>query len=116
MLDISQQRAYLLHTATLAHVATIGPKGEPHNTPVWFEWDGNHIRFSLTKARQKFRNLQRDPRIALSIVDPNNLYRSLEIRGKLVRIEEDPHLHFLNALTKRYLRQDTSPWIKPGEE
>ena len=51
MHDIPQQRAYLLHTATLAHVATIRPKGEPHNTPVWFDWDGNHIRFSLTKAR-----------------------------------------------------------------
>jgi PPOX class probable F420-dependent enzyme len=114
MADIPQEYTDLLHTATLAHVATIGPKGEPHNTPVWFDWDGNHIRFSQTRDRQKFRNLERDPRLALSIVDPNNPYRNLEIRGKVVRIEEDPDLLFLNALTKRYLGRDTYPWDQPG--
>jgi PPOX class probable F420-dependent enzyme len=116
MADIPQEFADLLRITTVAHIATIGPKGEPQSTPVWFDWDGNTIRFSQTKARQKFRNLQRDPRIALSIVDPNNPYRSLEIRGKVVRIEEDPDLHFLNALTKRYLGRDTYPWHQPGDE
>jgi len=114
MADIPQEYTDLLHTATLAHVATIGPKGGPHNTPVWFDWDGNHIRFSQTRDRQKFRNLERDPRLALSIVDPNNPYRNLELRGKVVRIEEDPDLLFLNALTKRYLGRDTYPWDQPG--
>ncbi|GHO90467.1 putative pyridoxamine 5'-phosphate oxidase [Reticulibacter mediterranei] len=116
MVDIPQAYTDLLDTATLAHVATIGPKGEPQNTPVWFDWDGSHIRFSQRKDRQKFRNLQRDPRLALSIVDPNDPYRALEIRGKVVRIEEDPDLHFLNALTKRYLGRDTYPFHQPGME
>jgi PPOX class probable F420-dependent enzyme len=115
MVEIPQAYVDLLKTATPAHIATIGPKGEPHNTPVWFDWDGNYIRFSQTRARQKFRNIQREPRVALSIVDPNNPYRFLEIRGKVVRIEEDPNLHFLNALTKRYLGRDTYPWDQPGE-
>jgi PPOX class probable F420-dependent enzyme len=116
MVAIPQEFADLLHTATLAHGAIIGPKGEPQNTPVWFDWDGNHIRFSQTKARQKFRSLQRDPRIALEIIDPSIPYRSLEIRGKVVRIEEDPDLHFLNAMTKKHLGQDAYPWDQPGEE
>ena len=116
MADVPQEFADLLRTTTVAHIATIGPKGEPQITPVWFDWDGNTIRFSQTKDRQKFRNLQRDPRIALSIVDPNNPYRYLEIRGKVVRIEEDPDLHFLNAMTKRYLGRDTYPWHQPGDE
>lgn len=116
MVDIPQEFADLLHTATLAHVATIGPKGEPQNTPVWFDWDGNHIRFSQTKACKKFRNRERDPRIALSIVDSSNPSRCLEIRGKVVRIEEDPDLHFLNAMTKKHLGQDTYLWYQPGEE
>ena len=116
MADIPQEFADLLRTTTIAHIATIGLKGEPQITPVWFDWDGNIIRFSQTKARQKFRNLQRDPRIALSIVDPNNPYRYLEIRGKVVRIEEDPDLRFLNAMTKRYLGRDTYPWHQPGDE
>jgi len=116
MADVPQEFADLLRTTTVAHIATIGPKGEPQITPVWFDWDGNTIRFSQTTTRQKFRNLQRDPRIALSIVDPNNPYRYLEIRGKVVRIEEDPDLHFLNAMTKRYLGRDTYPWHQPGDE
>ena len=116
MIDIQQEFADLLHTTVLAQVATIGPQGEPHNTPVWFDWDGNYIRFSQTKTRQKFRNLQRDPRIALCIVDPNNPYRHLEIRGKVIRIEEDPDFHFLNGMTQRYLGRDTYPWHQPGDE
>jgi PPOX class probable F420-dependent enzyme len=115
MIDILQEYTDLLHSATLAHVATIGPKGEPHNGPVWFDWDGKHIRFSQTSDRQKFRNLERDPRLALSIVDPKNPYRALEIRGKVVGIEEDPDLRFLNTLTKRYLWRDTYPWDQPGK-
>jgi PPOX class probable F420-dependent enzyme len=83
MANILQEFADLLHTTALAHIATIGPKGEPQCTPVWFDWDGNTLRFSQTTTRQKFRNLQRDPRFALSLVDPNNPYRSLEIRGKV---------------------------------
>jgi hypothetical protein len=71
MVAIPQEFADLLHTATLAHVATIGPKGEPQNTPVWFDWDGNHIRFSQTKARQKFRKV-----LSLDTVDNSiNLYK-----------------------------------------
>jgi hypothetical protein len=57
---------------------------------VWFDWNGEHVKFSPTKTHQKYQNLNRDRRIALSIVDPENLYRYLEIRGEVVRIEEDP--------------------------
>ena len=81
----------LLTTTALAHIATIGPKGEPQSTPVWFGWDGTHIQFSLTKGRQKYHNLQHEPRIALSLVDPANPYRYLEIRGKVIRIGQRPH-------------------------
>src|SRR4051812_12638913 len=80
----------LLRSNALAHVATIGPEGEPQSNPVWFDWDGKHLSFSQTKTRQKYRNLQREARVALSIVDPDNAYRYVEIRGRLARIDEDP--------------------------
>ena len=54
----------LLETTALAHVATIGPHGEPQSNPVWFGWDGEHVKFSQTKTRQKYRNIQRDSRVA----------------------------------------------------
>jgi PPOX class probable F420-dependent enzyme len=106
----------LLETRTLAHVATLGSKGEPQSTPVWFGWDGNHVMLTMTKTAQKYRNLQHDPRLALSIVDPKNTYRYLEIRGRVVGIEEDAGRDFVNSMAKKYLDLDVYPWHRPGEE
>ena len=70
-------------TRSFAHVATIGPDGEPHSSPVWFDWDGSRLEFSLTTQRQKYRNLMRDKRVSISIIDPHDPYRYVEIRGEL---------------------------------
>ena len=106
----------ILESTAHAHVATIGPHGEPQNNPVWFDWNGEHVKFSQTKTRQKYQNLNRDRRIALSIVDPENLYRCLEIRGEVVRIEEDPNIDFISAMAKKYLGLDKYPYHQPGDE
>ncbi len=106
----------LLESTALVHVATIGPRGEPHNTPVWFGWDGENITFSQTKTRQKYHNMNRDSRVALSLVDPENPYRYLEVRGEVDRIEEDPENAFINAMAKKYLGQDEYPFHQPGDE
>ena len=113
---IPVSHADLLESTALAHVATIGPQGEPQVNPVWFGWDGEHLSFSQTTTRQKYRNLQKDARIALSIVDPENPYRYLEVRGEVVRIDPDPEFAFINAMAKKYLGQDVYPWIQEGEK
>lgn len=113
---IDPKYADLLESNALAHIATIGPNGEPQVNPVWFGWDGQHVRFSQTTGRQKYRNVQREPRLALSIVDPANPYRYLEIRGRVVAIEPDPELDFINSMAKKYLGQDRYPWHRPGDE
>src|SRR5215510_11737236 len=106
----------ILAARAFAHVATVGPRGEPQSSPVWFDWDGRYLRFSQTTARQKYRNLRRNPRIALSMTDPENPYRYLEIRGEVVRIEEDRDRAFIDALAKKYLGKDRYPWAQPDEE
>ena len=106
----------LLESTALVHVATLGPKGEPQNNPVWFGWDGGHIKFSQTKTRQKIRNLRGEPRLALSLVDPANPYRYLEIRGEVDRIEEDPDNDFINEMAKKYMGVDVYPMHQPGDE
>ena len=106
----------LLTSSALAHVATIGPQGEPQVNPVWVGWDGTHLRFSQTTGRQKYRNVQHDARIALSIVDPKNPYRYLEIRGTVVQIDADPELDFINAMSKKYLGMERYPNHRPGDE
>jgi PPOX class probable F420-dependent enzyme len=116
MIKIPEQHQNILESKGFAHVATIGPHGEPQSTPVWFDWDGQYIRFSQTKTRQKYRNLRRDPHIALSITDPNNPYHYLEVRGKVARIEEDPNKKFIDSMAKKYMGEDKYPWSQPGEE
>ncbi len=106
----------LLETTALVHVATIGPDGEPQNNPVWFDWDGEHVKFSQTKTRQKYKNVSRDPRLALSIVDPENPYRYIEIRGEVRKVEEDPDNDFINAMANKYLGLDEYPYHQPGDE
>ncbi len=106
----------LLQITTVAHVATIGPDGEPQNNPVWFDWDGEYVKFSQTKKRQKLRNLERDPHIAFSIVDPDNHLRYLEVRGVVERVEEDPDLEFINAMSKKYIDTYPHPNHRPGDE
>jgi PPOX class probable F420-dependent enzyme len=107
----------LLESTALAHVATIGAAGEPQSSPVWFGWDGSFVRFAQVRGQhRKVRNLERDPRLALSIVDPQNAYRYLEVRGTVERIEEDPAGNFINAMSRKYLGEETYPFGKPGDE
>lgn len=104
----------LLEKKGFAHAATIGPKGEPQSQPVWYVWDGTHLLLTSTKARQKYRNLSRNPRISLSILDPDDPYRYLEVRG-VVEIEDDPERRLIDRLSLKY-RGRHWPHNPPGEE
>lgn len=112
---IPASHADLLDQPVLAHVATVGPGGEPQNNPVWFGWDGEHLSFSQTTTRQKIRNIQRDPRVALSIVDADNPQRYLEIRGTVERVDPDPDKAFINSMAKKYMDLDVYAWSPPSE-
>lgn len=113
---IPEKYADILEKVAFANIATIGPDGGPQNNPVWFDWDGEHFKFSQTRGRQKYKNLQRDPRIAVSIIDPDDPYRYMEIRGRVVAIEEDPGNTFINKMAKRYIGADEYPYHQPGDE
>jgi PPOX class probable F420-dependent enzyme len=113
---IPESHADLLESKALAHIATLGPDGEPQVNPVWFDWDGQHLMFSQTTTRQKVRNLERDNRIALSIVDPENPYRYLEIRGTVVRVDPDPDKAFIDKMAQKYLGVEQYPWNQPNDE
>src|SRR2546422_5418541 len=76
-LDLFRKKAF-------AHLATLMPGGQPQVTPVWVDYDGRHVVINTAEGRQKDKNLQRDGRVALSIMDPDNPYRYLEVRGRVV--------------------------------
>ena len=106
----------LFKPPALAYVATIGPKGEPQVSPVIFSWDGAHIRFSMNAIRQKRRNLERDPRIALSITDPANPFRTVEIRGTVISAEADEDYAYHRFLSNLYFGQDGADALLPDEQ
>ena len=114
-MTIPDSHADLLDSKALANVATIGPDGEPQNNPVWFDWDGSHLLFSQTTGRQKYRNLQSEPRVSFSIVDPENPYRYLEVRGSVAEIVDDEGNTFIDSMAKKYIDQDVYPWHQDGD-
>jgi PPOX class probable F420-dependent enzyme len=98
-----ESHADLLDKPTFAHLATVRPDGSPQSSVMWFAWDGERIRMTHTKTRQKFRNLAEEPRVALSIADPDDAYRFLEVRGTVESIEDDDaEASFYQSLQKRY--------------
>jgi PPOX class probable F420-dependent enzyme len=105
----------LLDAKGFAHLATIEADGCPQTTPMWYLWDDEHLLFSTIKHRRKYRNLLRDRRVAVSIVDPDNPYRYVQIRG-LAHIEDDPEGHIHQALVTKYIGAGITPWDEPGAE
>ena len=105
----------ILDKNCFAHVATLRPDGMLSANPVSVIWDGSHIRFSSLKSRVKVSNLRADPRIALSIPDPDNVNRYLEVRGTAT-MEDDVDRSFINAIAQKYMGEDVYPFDPPGAE
>lgn len=103
MPEVPASHADLLEKPLFTHLATIRPDGAPQSSVMWFAWDGSRIRMTHTSERQKFANLTHEPRIAMSIVDPDDQYRSLEVRGTVESIEADVNgAEFYRSLQHRY--------------
>ncbi|MDA8369771.1 MAG: PPOX class F420-dependent oxidoreductase [Nocardiopsaceae bacterium] len=116
MTIIPKEREDILNKPAFAHVATIGPNGGPQSSPVWFEWDGDFLKISQTTSRQKYRNLRRDDRLSLSVQDPEDPYRYVEVRGRVERFEDDTDNVFIDRLAQRYLGQDAYPSPDQSEQ
>lgn len=113
---IPESHRDLLDETGFAHLASLGPDGEPQSHPVWYDFHDGKLRISTTKQRQKYRNVTRDPRVAASITDPDDPYRYLEIRGEVVDVEDDPEKKFIDFLANRYLGEDEYPDKQPDAD
>lgn len=107
-LDLLQQKK------AFANLATVMPDGSPQVTPVWFDYVDGKIRVNTAKGRVKARILHEGSPVALAIMDPDNPYRYIQIRGRIVRVQEGADAH-IDSLAKKYLGQDKYPYRQPGE-
>ena len=98
-----------------AHLATVMPNGEPQVTPIWVDYDGRLVLFNTAAGRQKDKNLQRESRVAMSILDPDNAYRYLEVRGHVVERTLAGADEHIDAMAKKYLGKDKYPFRQPNE-
>ena len=108
-LDLLQQKK------AFAGLATVMADGTPQVTPVWFDYTGGVIRVNSAKGRTKTRNMKEGAPVALSIMDPDNPYRYLQVRGKVTRATEQGASEHIDVLAKKYLGKDKYPWPRPGE-
>ncbi|HEY3848723.1 MAG TPA: PPOX class F420-dependent oxidoreductase [Acetobacteraceae bacterium] len=105
----------LTQKTAFANLATIMKDGSPQVTPVWFDYTNGHVRVNTAKGRVKARNLHEGVRVALAILDPDNPYRYLQIRGQVVRVTEEGASAHIDSLAKKYLGKDKYPFSQPGE-
>ncbi|HXW90630.1 MAG TPA: PPOX class F420-dependent oxidoreductase [Terriglobales bacterium] len=106
----------LFNKRAFAALGTLMPDGRPQVTPVWVDLEGDRVIFNSAKGRQKDRNVRRDPRVAMAIVDPDNPYRYLEIRGRVTEITEEGADAHIDKLAKKYLGVDKYPYRQKGEK
>lgn len=113
--DIPENYRDLFDKKAFGHLATVMPGGQPQVNPVWCELDGGQVVVNSAKGRQKDKNMRRDPRVTIAISDPDNPYRYLEVRGKVVEITENGADAHIDKLARKYLGADRYPYRQPGE-
>lgn len=106
----------LFDKRSFGHLATLMPDGSPQVTPVWVDYDGECILINSVKGRQKDLNMERDPRVAISIQDPDDPYRYLQIRGKVVETTEKGADEHIDQQAQRYLGLEKHPHQAEGRK
>ncbi len=112
---IPEQYLDLFEKQAFGNLGTLMKDGSPQVTPVWVDYDGKYVRFNSAKGRVKDNNIRRDPRVSISLQDPANPYRYLEIRGRVVEVTESGADEHINKLSQKYLGKAVYPFRQPGE-
>jgi PPOX class probable F420-dependent enzyme len=105
----------LFQKKTFGQLATLMPDGSPQVSPVWVDYDGRNILINSAKGRVKDKNMRRDPRVGLDLVDPENPYRHLSLRGRVVDITEQGADAHIDKMAMKYLGKDKYPYRSSGE-
>ncbi len=105
----------LIARPVLATLVTLGPDGGPQATPLWIEGDGNDLLVNTAKGRVKDRHMERDPRVAVTVIDPGDPYNVVALRGTVVEMATDGADAHIDRLAHKYLGVDEYPMRREGE-
>lgn len=106
----------LFEGSNLVFIATIMKDGSPQLSPVWANYEDGHILVNTAEGRLKHKNVLRDPRVAVSVVEQNNPLNMTTIQGKVIEIIPDYEYQHANKITKKYMGKDRYPFRQPGEK
>ena len=116
MPQLNERQQQLLLEPNLAHVVTLMKDGMPQSTPVWVDYADGNVLINTAEGRQKARNFQREPRVALSVVDRNRPGNYVEVRGRVVEITREGADEHYAFLARKYFGPDARPRITQGEQ
>jgi PPOX class probable F420-dependent enzyme len=117
MPDIPEKFRHLMSDKrAFANLATVMADGSPQVTPVWFDYSNGKIRVNTAKGRVKSRTMTEGTKVALAIMDPDNSYRYIQVRGTVARATENGADQHIDSLAKKYLDKDTYPFRQAGEQ
>jgi PPOX class probable F420-dependent enzyme len=114
--ELTDSAIGLLKGKNIAFVASLMKDGGPQITPVWIDYDGQYIMINTAEGRVKQKNFQRDPRVAISIIDPTNPYNTVSIRGTVTEQVLEGADDHIDNMAKKYLGVDKYPFRSPGEK
>src|SRR5690606_27922517 len=98
-----------------AHRTTLNPDGSPQASPVWIDHSNGNLLVNTARGRRKDRNRRRDPRVALSIIDPDHPYRPVAVTRRVVKVSEEGADAHIDAMAKKYTGKDKYSLRAPGE-
>jgi PPOX class probable F420-dependent enzyme len=112
---LTQSQREFLEQPFYAAVTTLRKDGSPHTTVVWVDVDDEGVLFNTASGRAKPRHLERDARVSLTVIDPEDGYRWISVDGRVELTTEGADAS-IDKLAKKYLGKDEYPWHKPGED
>jgi PPOX class probable F420-dependent enzyme len=116
MADVLSEKARaLIARPVLASLATLNADGSPQITPLWIDLDGDDVVFNTSQSRKKARNLERDGRVAVTVIDPDDAYNVVAFRGTVTEITTDGADAQIDAMAKKYLGVDSFPGRREGD-
>jgi PPOX class probable F420-dependent enzyme len=116
MAKIPEKYLDLFEKKAFGSLGTLMPDGSPQVTPVWVDREGDTVLVNTAKGRQKDKNIQRDPRVSVTLIDPDNPYRYVEIRGRVVETTDKGAKDHIDKMAKKYLGVEKYPYAQPGEQ
>jgi PPOX class probable F420-dependent enzyme len=108
-MDLFQKKAF-------GSLSTLMPDGSPQTNPVWVDYDNGEVWVNTAVGRLKDRNMKRDPRVSVAVIDPDNPYRFVEIRGKVRQVTQEGATQHIDKMAKKYLGKDKYPFAQAGEQ